>query len=1102
MNNSQENSRLSLNLLGTFQVELEGEPVRTFRSDKVRALLAFLVLEADRPHRREALAAMFWTDSDAAAAKVNLRQTLSRLKRALKERGKDRGARTPALEATRQTLRFNSSKVSSDVLSFTHTLQEVERHPHSDLLTCPECVARLESAAALYRGDLLHGFSLRDSEPFEEWLLVEREAFRQQALELMHELAAVFEQQGDFAKTQVYARRQLAVEPWREAAHRQLIRALARQGERSAALAQFETCRTLLAEELGVEPTAATTALVARIRSNEGVAGAPSEVLTHNLPVQLTPFVGRESELTELAVRLTDPSYRLLSLLGPGGIGKTRLALETAQGQLTRFSDGVFFVPLVGVGSAEALPTAVAQALGIALNVPQASLREQVLTALETKETLLVLDNFEHLMGGVEWVLELLQRAPKVVLLVTSRERLNVQGEDLYRLRGLPVPTSDDPAEASGSASVRLFLDRARRLDKGFRLDADTLPEVARICRAVEGLPLAIELAVTWIRDMSLREIAVATENNLDFLATDLRDVAPRQRSLRTVFEHSWALLTEQEQAVFARLSVFRGGFSARAAAEVAGATPLSLTRLRYKTLVRGSRSGRYSLHELLRQFAEERLMLQQEQMSLRTGHSNYYLNALVEYDATLQGRAPKEAVLELQPDLDNLRRAWDWAVEQGYLSSLERSVSAFEQMYTLMGLDAEGEKVFSNAARRFENLAGDDAKRFRARTLMELCRCQRVQGKLELSLETAQEAVRLAQGVGESYVEAKAYLAWGHSSLQLEGPEAASTLLEAGLARARAGGHAVVEAELLINIGFVHNSKGNLSAFENCLQQALVILRRVGNRSLEQAALLYLSLCQFQQGDYGASRGTIGQALELSAQTGNTFYEASIFDLFGRIEQALGRFEHALPLHERSLQLSREIGYRGQENHALHHLCAAYRKLGRLDQAEAWGQEALSVAEALALPEPLSWTHLHLGYVFLEQGRGLEAQDAFTRARDGWQTLRDEALELQAKAGLVEALLARGESAQALEVAAPAAVFLSEHGPAGTDEPSRIYLALYRALSAHRDARASALLKQACEVVEARAAQITDPTLRRSYLENIPGNGVLRELRIRTTPS
>ena len=515
----------------------------------------------------------------------------------------------------------------------------------------------------------------------------------------------------------------------------------------------------------------------------------------------------------------------------------------------------------------------------------------------------------------------------------------------------------------------------------------------------------------------------------------------------------------------------------------MAGATPLSLTRLRYKTLVRSSGAGRYSLHELLRQFAEEKLAAQNE-TAMRTQHSDYYLDALVKRDSALQGEAPKEAVRKLQPDLDNLRRAWGWAVERGRLSGLERSVSAFEHMYTLMGLDAEGEEVFSKAARRFEGSESCEAKRFRARALMELCRCQRVQGKLEPSIETAQEAVRLAKEVGASYVAAKAYLAWGHSRLYLGDAEAAAELLEAGLASARAGGHASVEADLLINLGFVYNAKGNLSAFEHLLQEALLILRRVGNRSLEQAALLYLSLCQFQRGDYGMSRDTVKSALELSHETGFTFYEASIVDLFGRIEQALGRVEHALPLHERSLKLSREVGYRVQENHALHHLCAAYRKLGRLNEAEAAGREALGVAEALALPEPLSLTQMHLGYVFLEAGRLQEAQDAFARAKDGWQTLEDKAMGAQTRAGLAEALLARGENAQAFEIAEPVVQFMDEHDLEGTDEPSRILLTLYRVLSAQRDARAPALLERACGVVEARAAQISDPALRRSFME------------------
>ena len=214
-------SPLSLRFLGTFHASRDNVALTSFRSDKARALLAFLALEADRPHRREALAALFWPDRSERAGKANLRQTLSRLKRALKKGDDEK----PLLKAARQTLQLDlSPEVFLDTRAFSNLLGEVEAHAHPDLAACPDCVARLEAAAALFRGDLLEGVSVQDSEPFEEWLLVERERFRQRALELMFALAAMFGAREDFARAQFYARRQLALEPWREEAHRQLVR--------------------------------------------------------------------------------------------------------------------------------------------------------------------------------------------------------------------------------------------------------------------------------------------------------------------------------------------------------------------------------------------------------------------------------------------------------------------------------------------------------------------------------------------------------------------------------------------------------------------------------------------------------------------------------------------------------------------------------------------------------------------------------------------------------------------------------------------------------------------------------------------------------------
>ena len=303
------------------------------------------------------------------------------------------------------------------------------------------------------------------------------------------------------------------------------------------------------------------------------------------LPRPPTPLIGREPELATLNRLLCDPQCRLLTLAGPGGIGKTRLALELASTQRAQFPDGVFFVPLVSLSLPEFIAPAIRSALGLSSSSPLDP-KEQLLNHLRQKSLLLVLDNLEHLLEGVGLLAELLEQAPGVKLLVTSRERLNMQGEWLFDLQGLPVPPLDQVDRAEEYSAVALFVQSARRAQVGFELSAEERPWVARICQLVEGMPLAIELAAAWVRLLSCREIAQEIERNLDFLSTSARDLPERHRSMRAVFDHSWQMLSAEEQRVLRALSVFRGGFLREAAEQVTGASLSLLSALVTRSLV------------------------------------------------------------------------------------------------------------------------------------------------------------------------------------------------------------------------------------------------------------------------------------------------------------------------------------------------------------------------------------------------------------------------------------------------------------------------------------------------------------------------------------
>lgn len=412
-----------------------------------------------------------------------------------------------------------------------------------------------------------------------------------------------------------------------------------------------------------------------------------------NLPAQRTPFVGREPEVSQIVSRLLDPSVRLLSLIGPGGTGKTRLALRVA-GLLAQeietggppheggrvFTDGIFFVPLAPVASAALMPAAVAESLGFRFE-GSGDPRQQLLDHLRPKEALLIFDNLEQLVdqGGAALAAEILSAAPGIVILATSRTRLNVQGENVYPVAGMPAP---DPAAVRGWRDVRteavrypalqLFEQSAARVAAGFRLAPSNVEAVARITQLVQGMPLAIELAASWLEALPLSEIAAEIERSLDFLESSWQDAPPRQRSLRAVFETSWQYLTQAERDVLPALSLFRGGFSREAAAEVSGASPRALLGLVNKSWLQQAAGGRFAMHELLRQYAEERLSAEPaEHERIRERHAAYYARWLAGAVEPLRGVQQAAVAATIAADYDNIRLAWGHLVGRGDFETL-----------------------------------------------------------------------------------------------------------------------------------------------------------------------------------------------------------------------------------------------------------------------------------------------------------------------------------------------------------------------------------------------------------------------------------------------
>lgn len=792
---------VQMQFFGTPRIERAGAPLHGFESRKALALLGYLAARRVAVPRSQ-LVDLFWPQQPEERGRGNLRRVLHNLATLL-----------PGCLATeRQTVQVTSIPTCTiDLWAF-------------DDLVAQDTHSALVAAAALYRGPLMEGLYLNDCPEVESWLTQEREHCQQRAIAVLEELIDQGCAQRDWTASLQAVDHLLTLDPWREAVHRDKMRVLAASGQRDAALMAYDACRRVLAEELGIEPEDETTTLYEQLRA--GMLPVLPEAHAYYVPTPPTSLLGRDEALAEIVRLVLQPHCRLLTLTGPGGIGKTHLALAVVAEVAPRFADGVFFVDLAPISDPALLVSTIARALSVQEGAPPIT-AHSLSAFLRDKQVLLCLDNFEQLLNAASAVSELVARSPRMKILVTSRAALNVRGEQVVPIDPLALP---DPqrlrvhrAQAAAtlmhSPAAALFIERAVNALPTFAATDENASVLAEICVCLEGLPLAIELAAPHLKVFSPEMMLVRLDQRLAFLTIGRRDQPPRHAAMRATVDWSYQLLDAVAQAVFARLAVFVGGWTLAEAEAVASGDGIApqevagaLLTLVDHSLVRQQHNERgeprFGMLETLREYALEQLVANDGFVAASHQHLATFLSFAETAASELHGSAQSFWFAHLAVEHDNMRAALQWAHETGHPAYLLRLANALHLFWLYCGHQTEG-------------------------------RCWLERGlQMPSSLDPELTLLR-----AHAFYGAGLFAAWE------DDPQAAA-LFDASVTLFHALGDPSMMAQVLYNLGSAYAFLAAYPQAEHALAQSLEIACALDDPFLRMHATARLGICASFQGD------------------------------------------------------------------------------------------------------------------------------------------------------------------------------------------------------------------------------------------------------------
>ncbi len=867
-----------IRLLGT--PEAQGPTgLVSFRADMRFQFLAFLAYKNDWVSR-DALSYLFWSDVPTETSRHNLRQLIKRLKvLSLPEN----------LEIERERLRW---QVSSDVAIFKKTITE----------------KNLGQALTSYSGEFLQGLESGEANEFHTWLFNEREVLRSKWREAVLE----YTQKVEKPEAIKLFERLLELDPIDEEVVHCLMKLLSESHQNLKAIATYKTFAKKLDDELGLTPTSTTQQLLQRIQEASQVKKTATIVLENKslgiLPSANSPLIGREIDLSDIAYLLSQPHGQMITLTGPGGIGKTSLALQAMRDNAAGFEQ-VHFIPLEVVKVAAGVPLKIAEVANLTLQA-SSSVIEQLTESLKDKKIMLLLDNFEHVLDSATFVAELVARCPQLKILITSRERLNLEEEHLLAVSGLPLPQMTHTLdEALATASAKLFVERARRVQLHFDVNQKDLPNLVSLCQRLGGVPLALELAAVWVRVMSLEEIDKELAKSLDLLESQSRNRTERHRSLRAAFYHAWDLLNSKEQEALKALSIFRGGFTREAASVVTGVPMVLMASLVDKSLLR-SVDGRFDFHPLLHEYITKQGLLGRD---IPEKHSRYYLYLLEDMEKSIRGSADK-SFGKLELELPNCFAAWEWAVHQRKTEWLLAARAMLTTFFDETGRYQEGDGFYTESLARLKEQSINP--RFLSYLLGDQAWCVYMLSDFARASLLAQEALELARSTNDV----------------------------SGMAKA------------LNVLSCITTDTGQLEMAKSYYQELLEIARKENNSYQLGIVLMNMAGLQADIGDYQAAEQAYQEALQLARDDQDKFTEAGILNGLGTVLLETGRVSEAIEFHQQSRRLSKTLGLETSEMYSLRYLTQALMAADRLQEAKEVAQQGLLIAHKTGVKVEQQW--------------------------------------------------------------------------------------------------------------------------------------------------